>query len=39
MTEGDRVREGGEIDVGWVVSAKIKDQHGLMKDRVREGER
>ena len=23
----------------WVVSAKIKDQHGLMKDRVREGER
>ena len=23
----------------WVVSAKIKDQQGLMKDRVREGER
>ena len=23
----------------WVVSAKIKDQHGLMKDRVREGDR
>ena len=21
----------------WVVSAKIKDQHGLMKDMVREG--
>ena len=21
----------------WVVSAKIKDQHGLMKDRVRDG--
>ena len=23
----------------WVVSAKIKDQHGLMKDWVREGDR
>ena len=23
----------------WVVSAKITDQQGLMKDRVREGER
>ena len=42
-----RVREGrgGERDWGlkmggwWVVSAKIKDQQGLMKDRVREGER
>ena len=24
---------------GWFVGAKIKDQQGLMKDRVREGER
>ena len=24
---------------GWLVGAKIKDQQGLMKDRVREGER
>ena len=39
MREGDRVREGQGIDDGWVVSSKIKDQHGLMKDRVREGER
>ena len=41
--EGDRVR-GGQRERGrglmmggwWVVSAKIKDQQGLMKDRVRE---
>ena len=33
------MREGWGIDDGWVVSSKIKDQHGLMKDRVREGER
>ena len=39
MREGDRVREGWGIDDWWVVSSKIKDQHGLMKDRVREGER
>ena len=47
MKEGDRVREGqGERGVWglkmggwWVVSAKIKDQQGLMKDRVREGDR
>ena len=31
------MREGWGIDDGWVVSSKIKDQHGLMKDRVREG--
>ena len=24
---------------GWLVGAKIKDQQGLMKDRVREGDR
>ena len=39
MRDGDRVREGRGIDDGWVVSAKIKDQQGLMKDRVREGDR
>ena len=39
MRDGDRVRDGRGIDDGWVVSSKIKDQHGLMKDRVREGER
>ena len=32
------MREGRGIDDGWVVSAKIKDQHGLVKDRVRERE-
>ena len=30
------MREGQGIDDRWVVSAKIKDQQGLMKDRVRE---
>ena len=30
------MREGRGIDDGWVVGAKIKDQHVLMKDRVRE---
>ena len=24
---------------GWLVGAKIKDQQGLMKDRIREGDR
>ena len=33
------MREGQGIEDGWVVGAKIKDQHGLMKDRVRERER
>ena len=33
------MREGQGIEDGWVVSAKIKDQQGLMKDRVRERER
>ena len=37
--ERDRVREGWRIDDGWLVGAKIKDQQGLIKDRVREGER
>ena len=39
MREGGRVRGGRGIDGVWVVSAMIKDQQGLMKDRVREGER
>ena len=28
------MREGRGIEDGWVVGAKIKDQKGLMKDRV-----
>ena len=27
------------MDGGWLVGAEIKDQQGLMKDRVREGDR
>ena len=32
------MRERRCIEDGWVVSTKIKDQQGLMKDRVGEGE-
>ena len=32
------MREGRGIEDGWVVGAKIKDQQGLMKDRVRDGQ-
>ena len=32
------MREGWGIDDGWVVSSKIKDQHGLMKDRLERNE-
>ena len=43
MGEEERAERGGLrerrwIEDGWVVSTKIKDQQGLMKDRVGEGE-
>ena len=30
------MREGQGIEDGWLVGAQIKDQKGLMKDRVRQ---